>query len=150
MPSVCGCGFISMFSLNFWASRLHEAWYETDAVEAHTNQLYNLLKSETTWRIEICPAGCIINTTVKVTFCRIVTMNMSIRLAPTFCVVCTLRLRVSVPLASWIYAKFCVCLWCLRFGNNGESCLTCQWCTYYMIWRTSISDSGNVQVATID
>ena len=145
MPSVCGCGFISMCYLNFWASRLHEAWYKTDADEAHLNKkLYNLLKSETTWRTEIFPAGCFINTTVKVTFCGIVTMNMSIRLAPSFCVVCALRLRISIPLASWMYAKCCVCLWCLRFGYNGQSFLNGQWCTYYMTVISSISDSGNM------
>jgi hypothetical protein len=150
MPSVFGCGFISMCYVNFWLSRLHETWYKTDAVEAYPNiKLYNLLKSETTWQTEICPAGCIINTTVKVTFYGIVTMNMSIRLATSFCVVCTLRLQISVPLASWMCAKCCVCLLCLRFGYNEQSFLTGQWCTYYLTGWSSISVSENVQVVAI-
>jgi hypothetical protein len=109
MPSVCGCEFISMCYLKFWDSRLHEAWYKTVVVIAHpNNKLYNFLKSETTLWAEICAAGCIMNTTVKVTCCGIVTMKI-IRLAPSFCVVATLRLRIAVPLASWMYAK-CPCL----------------------------------------
>jgi hypothetical protein len=79
MPSVCGCEFISMCYLEFWDSRLHEAWYKTVAVIAHPKyKLYNFLKSETTLWTEICAAGCIMNTTVKVTCCGIVTENYRI------------------------------------------------------------------------
>jgi hypothetical protein len=58
-------------------------------------------------------------------------------------------ITISIPLASWMYAKCCFCLWCLRFGYNGQSCFTGQWCTYHMTGRSSINDSGNVQVVAI-